>query len=60
MSQIIAIYNIRVTVRQDETNGIEAEIQKAPKLDIIEHAVEEALTAQLPGLTANAEAERVD
>lgn len=60
MSQIIAVYNVKVTVRQDEANGIESEIQKAPKLDIVEHAIEEAITAKLPGLTANAEAERVD
>jgi hypothetical protein len=60
MAQIIAVYSVKVTVRQDEANGIEAQIQKAPKLDVIEKAIEAALEEQLPGLTANAEAERVD
>lgn len=60
MSQIIAVYSIKVTVRQDEANGIESEIQNAPKLKLVEELVEEALNEQLVGLTANAEAERVD
>lgn len=60
MSQIIAIYSVKVTVRQESANGIEAEIQKAPKLKDVEEAIETALTGKFEGLTANADAERVD